>query len=130
MRLLAGLLLITLAGGAAGCLPAQSEIPWTSADLGRGTLEVRLLEILIAPFASQTVRFYYRDGDRDRLLAETMLANDGVAPDSGNLEVTGLGAGRWLVILKGDEQADERWILDETDGNARMDRQDGGSDPP
>ncbi len=92
-------------------------------DLGTGWLEIRYQEPLgAAAFGSHAVRFYLCDEGQERLLAASSLSNDGANPGSQNLEVTDRGNGRWIVTLKGAEQADERWLVDTDRGPVRMEK--------
>jgi hypothetical protein len=104
-----------------GCDSIQPEHNVTSIPLGTGSLEVRYLEILgPAAFAPHTVRFYYREKDKEQFLAETELANDGANLGEHNVEVADLGNGNWQIILKGQEQADEHWVVETAGGKVRM----------
>lgn len=57
-----------------------------------------------------------------RFLAGITVANDGAKLGRLNLGVAPHGDGRWQITIRDGEQADERWLLDESDGAATLTR--------
>lgn len=93
---------------------------WKTIDLENGSLEVRYQDAF--GFGPHTVFFYLHRDERIRYLGKTSLHNDGANLGDHNLGVVGLGNGRWRVILSGQEQADEHWLIETDDGHAGMER--------
>ena len=82
-------------------------------SVGDGSLEVRHEEqVAPAAFGRHAVRFYYREQDGERLLAQTMLDDDGADPSERNVAATMVADGTWQVTLMGQQQADERWLVE------------------
>ena len=96
----------------------DKEYDFKSVEMGLGTLEIRHLGAF--GFGSHHVRFYWQESNREEFLGQTELANDGAALGDRNLEVVKLGNQQWKIILKGEEQEDEHWLVDTTPGNVRM----------
>lgn len=106
-----------------GLSPPENEV--TRAPFHDGLLVARYLEILgPAPYASHTVRFYFVGSSGEQLLAQTELRNDGKNPNTNNVEVVEKQNGKIEIILKGEEQADARWIAETTDGKVTMTKLD------
>lgn len=130
-----GAVLLSVSIAIGGCTSSLLETTFARIEMRGGLLEVRYEETLgPAAFAAHTVRFYYRDGSGGRLLAQTTLDNDGVDPVERNLAVTELADGTWQVTLKGQQQADERWLVELGPGDVRMSESDlateaGGAGP-
>lgn len=103
-----------------GCAATAKGNHWKTIDLGNGSLDVRYQDTF--GFGSHTVLFYFHDGVRTRFLGQTKLHNDGANLRDHNLGVSALGDGRWRVILSGQEQADEHWLVETGDGRARMEK--------
>ena len=118
---LTGAVLLSVVLGICACTSLPPETTFESISVGEGSLEVRYEEILgPAAFAPHTVRFYFRDQDGERFLAQTRLDNDGKNPGEGNVAVTELADRTWQVTLKGEQQADERWLVELGTGDVRM----------
>ena len=116
-----GGLILLLVGVVSGCASLLSEATFASIEMGDGSLEVRHEEhVAPAAFAPHKVRFYYRDRGSERLLAQTMLDDDGADPSERNVVATAISEGTWLVLLTGQQQADERWLVELGAGDPRM----------
>jgi len=115
---------LTLIPAILACGASEQELSWQSIDLGVGSLEVRYELPDVAPFGSQRVRFYLLREGAERRLAATDVHNDGAGLGDSNLEVSDLGDGSWQVTLRGQEQADERWVVETTGGEVGMRRLD------
>ena len=85
-----------------------------------GAVEVRYSELSPAPRPPQTIRFYYRADDQERLLGETMLFNDGVTPDKRNVQFHRTADGVPYVTLRGKMQRPQHWRIDAKDGDVSM----------
>ncbi len=103
-----------------GCVPAPPEHVLTSLPLSSGSLEIRYDTPF--GFASHTVGFYYRKKGRVQFLAKTELANDGGSLSEQNLEITDLGNGNCRIVLKGQEQEDEVWLIKLTGDKVQADK--------
>jgi hypothetical protein len=114
-------LIFLLVGVVSGCASLLPETTFASIEMGDGSLEVRREEqVAPAAFVRQTVRFYYLDEDGERFLAQTMLDDDGANPSERNVAATMISDGTWQVTLMGQQQADERWLVELGSGDPRM----------
>lgn len=78
--------------------------------MNRGSLTIRYNAPL--GFGAHTLRFYFREGKHVQLLAETELHNDGANLGDQNLQLVEMVPGRWQLILNGQEQPEERWLVE------------------
>lgn len=101
-----------------GCGDIDEEYEFKSVKMGSGSLEIRHLGAF--GFGAHELRFYWREDDREELLAQTEICNDGASLGENNLEVVNLDNGRWELILKGQEQEDEHWVVETGGGDVRI----------
>ena len=98
------------------CTNPTRGTPWRSLPLATGSLEIYYEEPNFAPFAPHTLHFYLEQDGETRLLASTQLHNDGANLGDHNIEFIEVNSDRWQIWLKGAEQADEVWLLEQSDG--------------
>jgi hypothetical protein len=95
-----------------GCSDVDSKQLVRSVPMGSGSFEIRTDGAWV--FDSHTVYFYYRGEHGLDLLGSTELANDGANIGDANVTLLDLGDGNWQMTLRGEEQADERWLIKTT----------------
>jgi hypothetical protein len=49
-----------------------------------------------------------------------MLRNDGANLNDHNIEIKNLEQGQWRITLKGEEQADEHWLVEASEKEVTM----------
>ena len=89
-------------------------------ELDNGLLELRSSSPF--GFGSHEVYFYLHGPDGSRLVGRTILRNDGANLGPHNVAVTRLSQTSWEIVLKGQEQADETWKAELSDGKATLEK--------
>lgn len=102
------------------CAGSTRGTPWQSLPLDNGSLEIHYEEPNFAPFAPHTLYFYLQQNGETRLLASRQLRNDGANLGDHNIEFREVGNGLWEIRLRGAEQADEVWIVEQKGGEVTL----------
>ena len=95
-----------------GCAREPSGETFSSFQLQDVELELRAVSGWA--FGSHTVHFYEVSSGARRHLGSAELANDGAVVDGRNASLSALDRGRWELTLTGEEDQDQRWLIERT----------------
>ncbi len=111
-------LVMLVLGSMSSCRPAEAGEHWKNIPMADGDLEVRYE----APFgfAAHKLYFYFKQGKNIEFLRTVEMHNDGANLGDSNISVEELGAGRWRLTLKGQEQNDELWLVEVNEKGVKM----------
>ncbi|MEJ2610794.1 MAG: hypothetical protein P8179_12095 [Candidatus Thiodiazotropha sp.] len=93
-----------------GCAASKEGVHWKSVAMANGSLEIRFETSF--GFGPHTLFFYFDREGEFQLLKAIMLRNDGANLNDHNIEIKNLEQGQWRITLKGEEQADEHWLVE------------------